>query len=341
MNELDKRLRRVMKTVTIHNTDPDNRAFFMYPNEGYAYGGHRRAWGAGDMLVRYIGDIDAPVGMRGPGVLTIDSEEYFPDEFLRGRRLPSGGRELMTPEMCAQAFDNVFQNVKGHHQLIVNPKMVVEFINERTARDGLAERVINIHPFEVANSLGHFAAQVDYYEDQLVVNFKMKGEMYAFFIDEKKSLIDTRILRAGNWVIVAPDAVVDGVRWVRVMREFEPGIRMAIQHLKNGTKMPDDPKYSILPGEDNNDIKKADIRDFPFFEGQEKRQLRTAPMLTVQLDTFYRAMLAMSEYELVEILFKDSFSIFAISPFVYEGEPVVQALVSPISPYVLGKVVTV
>lgn len=338
---MDKNLKRIMFDITRENTDDEEHAFFVDRDKGFAYGGHRRAWGVGDLMARFQGNIEAFDWSHVPGVYHFSSETFIREEYLPGKRLPQGGREAYTPDMCNDLFERAFQTVAGYHQIVVNPKEVVTFIEDRTFRDGVSDRVMNILPFETMNSLGHFAGKVDIFEGVKVIAISHPNGKIPLFIDDRSSHINTARLEVGDWVIVAPIGVVEGRRIVKIMRTYQPGIRMAIQYFKTGTLMPGSPRYSIISEEDGNSITTSDVRDFKFLKGQDRKNLKDAPMLTVQLDTFYRGMSAMSNYKKVAIMYKDSHTPFVLVPFVAEGEDVLEIVCSSLSPYKSGKVVTI
>jgi hypothetical protein len=186
------------------------------------------------------------------------------------------------------------------------------------------------------------ARQVDFeFDGEKVVGIQTPNGRMPLFIDERSSHVNVARLTEGDWVVVAPIGTVDNRKIVKVMRMYQPGIRMAIQYYKTGNLMPGSPRHSIIPEEDGNSIMPQDAIDFPFIEGQERNNLKGAPMLTVQLDTLYRAMSAMTAYKRVEILYKDSHTPFLVSPLTTQGDDIVEVVCSALSPFKSGKVVTI
>lgn len=338
---MDKKLLHLFHPVAIDNTEEANVGFYIDQTQGYAFAGFRRSWGIGDLLVRYRGAIEPFEWSHNYGVYRYSDNTFETQGLLPGKRMPDGTREGVTAEMCENTFATAYQQVAGHHQIVVNPKQVLDFLHKRTIKTGgVAEKVINIQGFENSNTKGQFVGKVEFYDGQQAILFKTQRGIMPMFIDEKNSLIQTRYLNTGDWVVVQPVGIVEGRRLVKVLRLHEPGIRMAIQHFKSGILMPGDARYSLHENEDGNTITEMDIKTFNFIQGQDMPNLKTAPMLTIQLDTFQRALKALSGYKRVEILYKNSHTPFVMAPFIKDGEPVVDVVASAFSPYKSGKVVT-
>lgn len=341
LESMDKNLLHLFHPVVIDNTDEASVGFYVDQTQGYAFAGFRRSWGLGDLMARYRGEIKPFDWSHNYGVYRYSDNSFETQGRLPGRRLPEGGREAVTAEMCEDIFGRAYQQVAGYHQLVLNPKQVLDFIHKRTIKTGgVVEKVINIQGFETSNTKGQFVGKVEFFEGQQAVLFKSPAGMMPMFIDDRNSLIQTRFLNTGDWVVVEPVGIVEGRRLIKVLRLHEPGVRMAIQHFKSGILMPGDPRYSLHEGEDGNSITEMDIKTFHFIEGQDKPNLKTAPMLSIQLDTFERALKALSGYKRVELLFKNSHTPFVMTPFVKDGEAIVDIVASSFSPYKSGKVVT-
>lgn len=340
MSETNKVI-RIFQSVVKDNIDNDNAAVYINAQQGVAYGGHRRSWGVGDSIVRYRGEIPTENIDSIPGVFHYASNSYIHMDGLPGKALPQGGRALLTPELCEDIFARTFEEVRGYHQLVINPKELLDFIENLTSRTGLGDAVLNIEPFEVANERGHFAARITEVNGELVAAFNGPHGLIPMYLESRGSLVDLNKLREGQWVVVAPIGVVEGNRFVRVISEYEPGIRIALQHFRAGLLMPGSPRYSVLAGEDNNDIREFETRTLKFIEGQDKINLRTAPMISIQLDTLVRVLEPMSEYKRVELLYKNSHTSILAVPFVAPGETIIESVFTPLSIYKSGKVLTV
>lgn len=338
-DKMDENVELIFKDIVMHNTDENLQAFFLDSMKDIAFGGHRRAWGKGDLFVRYMGKIDFPTG--NPGVYHIPSKEFFKREELPGRKV-EGQYTKIGIEECNSIFNEVIENATGHFMLSINPREVLEFISDVTFREGIMDRVINIHPFRTTNDKRHFPAQIEKTPEgrTIAVAITREGKI-PMTIQREQSYVNVDRLVPGDIVIVDAVGVVNNERFVRVMREYVPGIRMAIQHFKGGNLMIGDPRYSIIPKEDGNTLTPSDVKDFGFLEGQVFDNISDAPMLTVQLDTFYRVMSAMSRYKRVAIYYKDNFSTFLVAPFEDEGFGIVEAAVSAFSPYKSGKLLTI
>lgn len=337
-----KKIVRIFQNVVTDNIDDENSAVYVDPVAGLAYGGHRRTWGIGDLIVRYRGEIDGSFFGNNSGVYHYPSNSYFPLEGLPGRILPQGGRELLPPDVCEDIFNNTFNVVQGYHQLVINPKSILDFIEEATMTTGTGEKVLNLEPFEVVNRQGHFAGQVDEYDGEMIIGItNSRGHKIPLFIDAKNSWYDYNKLRIGEWMEVAPVGIVEGKKLVKIMRPYEPGIKIAIQGFRGGLLMPGDPRYSVIPGESGNDIRAGEARTLPFIEGQERLNLRSAPLISIQLDTLVRALEPLSEYKRVQLMYKDSHTIALLTPILEEGEAMIDVSFSPMSTYVSGKVVTI
>lgn len=339
MTEINKVI-RIFQPVVKDNIDDENASVFIDYQQNVAYGGHRRTWGVGDLLVRYKGDIPTKDIEPFPGVYHYSTNTFTRCDGLPAKALPQGGREILTGETCDSVFAHAFNTVNGYHQIVLNPREILDFVESQTMTSGVGERVLNIEPFEVANERGHFVAKVDEFEGQLVVGFKSPQGYIPLFLDERASLISTERLRLDEWVVVAPVGVVEGRRIAKVISKYEPGVRVAIQHFKSGLLMPGSPRYSVLPGEDGNDIRAAETKVLPFIEGQDKMNLRTAPMLSVQLDTLVRALEPLSEYKRVELLYKNSHTNAVLIPVPEGKDYIIDVVFSPLSVYMSGKVLT-
>lgn len=343
MNEnlvMDKNLLHLFHGIVLENAEDDHAAFYVNQRDGVAFGGFRRSWGIGDLFARYRGNIGDFDWSTHPGVFNVRDNKFYSRTLLAGKMLPNGIREEVTEEMCNENFERALQNVYGQHSVVINPKQVLEWIRKRVMRTGgLDDKVINIMPFDVSNDRNEFAAQIEMYENEMVVLFRSPNGNIPLFID-KGSLLDTRFLSVGQWVVVKPIGIVEGKRIVKVLREHEPGVRMAIQGFKAGLLMPGDPRYSVHEQEDGNSITESDIKTFPFLPDQDLENIKSAPMFTIQLDTFERALKAMARYKRIELLYKNSHTPFVMCPFVREGESVVEVVGSSMSQYRSGKVVT-
>ena len=332
---------RTFQTVVKDNIDDENVAVFIDYRNKTAFGGHIRSWHVGDLLARYKGPIPNEYASVNTGVYHYSTNTFTKADGLPGAPLPQGGRKILTTEDCDDVFNHAYSTVKGHHQLVLNPKQILDFIELQTRSVGFGERTINLEPFEVVNARGHFASKIEMYEGQMVVGVSTPKGYLPLYIDSRSSLIDVDRLRVEEWVVVAPIGVVDGKRIVKVLRKYEPGVQVAIQHFKSGLLMPGSPRYSVLPGEDGNDIRIGDTTVLPLIEGQNKMELRSAPLISFQLDTFVRAMEPLSEYSRVELLYKDSHSSAIIIPMIEDGEPAIDIVLSPLSIYKSGKVLTI
>lgn len=348
---------RLFHKVVADNLDEENAGFFVKPNAQVAYAGHQRSWGVGDLLVRYRGPIEAGSMFRG-GIGQVGATGFTyhyptntvtPADGLPGREAEQGGREILSPEECEMIFNNTFHAVNGHHQIVLNPKTVLDFIEKTTTITGVTNRVVNIEPFEVMNSKGHFAGKLEMYENELVVMIKTPRGDAPIYIDTQASLPDVNRLRLDQWVVVAPVGIVlheypngqqEQRRIGKIMELYAPGVKFAIQQFKSGLLMPGDARYSVYAGEDGNDIHTNDVFPMKFIDGQDKVNIRKATMLTVQLDTFVRALEALSEYSHVEMLYKDMSEDIIMIPQVAEGEPIVDVVLTPIQQFVSGKVLT-
>lgn len=340
MTEINKVI-RIFQAVVRDNIDDENAAVYINPREGVAYGGHRRSWGVGDLIARYRGEIPTDGINLNPGVYHYSTNTFTRTDGLPGKALPQGGRDLLTPTACEDIFNHTYNTVNGHHQLVINPKSILDFIENQTVTTGIGDRALNLEAFEVANERGHFVAKTDEYEGQLVVGFNGPQGRIPLFIDTKSSYIHTDRIGLNEWVVVAPVGVVEGRKIVKVISKYEPGIKIAIQHFKSGLLMPGSPRYSVIAGEDSNDIRHSETKVLPFIEGQEKMNLRTAPPLSIQLDTLRRALEPLSEYKRVELLYKNSDTPMLFTPIIEEGQEMIDVVCSPLSIYKSGKVITV
>lgn len=336
---MDKKLEHLFTPILTANADEDNIAIFIDQTREIAFGGYRRSWGVGDFFMRYRGPIERFFLSQHPGVYNLPNKQFLEKTYLPGRRDTNGGVEYLGEAECNNLFAGAYQQVAGHHELIINPVKVLEFIDRRIARSGPEERVINIQPFESVNNR-QFAGKVEIYNGRHAVVLNTPFGEKPLYLDDRNSLLSVERLKTGEWVVVEPIGVVDKVAIGKVLRIHEPGIRMVIQHFKSGLLMPGDARYSVHEGENGNTIVEPDIETFPFIEPQNRATLANAPMLTIQLDTFIRSLKALAGYKKVGLMYKNSFTPYVMTPYVRDGEPVVDVVASSFCPYKSGKVVT-
>jgi hypothetical protein len=346
-----QRIRALLHEVAKHNTNEHLNAFFIDPRYGVAFAGYRRLYGCGDCLVR----IQAPnieMGNIGhvAGTFSYTDEKFYLELGLRGKELPDGRPEVVDAEVANNKFLAVHNQVspgKNVYGVLLNPKMICDFIEERTGATGFVDKKINIQIFDGINWLGEVAAQIESENGVPYAKLRVGPNEYGrAFIDDKESHIKSNRLLDGKYYIVRGIRVDEyGIRWVKVVREYKRGLRFAIQTFRNGLLLPNQPRYSVLDDKDHN-IGVADILDVPFIDLPEYRQgnqegnFFQAPMLHIDVDTFYRALKPMDAFKVVEMRFKDSITGIYISTMQVPDQMVIDAIIGPTSPYKSGKVYT-
>lgn len=354
------RIQSLLHTVAIDNTDPEVQAVFIDPDKKIAMAGYRRIYGCGDCLVRlFINDhIDMGNYPNLPGTFYYNSPEYYHIDRpgLAGRELSTGGRERVDTEVGNQYFEDVRRDILSSEEdarfhVLLNPKQICDFIEERTRHQGMQERKINIQVFDGMNLvLGYIpgpAVTLQNGDPAILWRTPKQGypgeavEIAALIAED--SIVPPARIRDNKWYIFTwsktihePDGQV--TRTVRVISEYKPGIRMAIQVIPNGTLMPGDPGYNVYI-ESKNNIGQADILEMPFIEGQQGKFYK-APWLHIDVDTFYRALKPMEMFPKVEMIYKDSVTGVFIRTVDEVNKFRAEAIIGPTSPYKRGMVYT-
>lgn len=335
---IDPKLLTLFKDVVGYNPDPVNRAFFVDAQYDIAYGGYRRGWGLGDLLVRYLGKIEW--NEVQPGIYDVENNDFIRNENLPTRRTEGGAYDVTTPDQVNDRFNYEHERLQNAFTIRMNPTEVLDFISDATHRESVSERVMNIGTFYQTNHKNHFVARLDKNEhNEWIAVLETPHGLVASLVQVDKSYINFEKAQIGDWVIFEIVGVVNEQRVVKAMRPFKPGVRMAVQYFRSGTVL-SGPRYSIIPYEDGNAITDLHVKDFPFLKGQDLKCANFAPMLTVQLDTLQRVMRALSTFKMVEIKYLDSHTPFLVYGIDDKGYQV-ECLVSALSPFKNGKVVTV
>ena len=338
VNELRSLLFESVKT----NFDTQLYSFYIEPRERVALAGHRKLYGTGDSLVRVQYRRFLEDEPRLPSLYDYFTEEAVEANGLPGREIPesNGRRELYTAQKAEEKFNEAFHMLKDYFILQLNPRKILDFIENRTKTKGFENRKFNLQAFSGVSSNGTFPGQVEFLEDGTpTIAIRTRDKVIPAFIDERNSLVNINKIQQGEFYIVQRTSIVDGRREVRLLREFQRGVRMSIQEFRSGVLLPNQPRYSVYEEVDNG-ITMYDILDVPFLEGQQG-DFTKAPDMHFDLSTFYQALKPMEMCDVVTMYFKDS-----VSPVLLSGEtssddePLIDALVGPTPPYVSGKVCT-
>lgn len=332
---MDQLVLQIMKETVKNNSDEVHRTFFVDRVRKVAFGGHRRTWGVGDLFTRYTGEIDFEMH---PGIYEVHTNNFIRNKQLAGQKVEGQYTELDI-ETVDNMFASAYETIGGLHVIDVNPKQVLEFIEDATFQKGKHDSVINLQP-----TYGMFDRQVP----MKVV--QENGEWIAI-IETPQRTIGAKIQKEGSYVnlntmkeneIYLCEVIgeVNGHRVVKVMRPYVAGIRMAVQQFRGGCLMNGQPRYSVIPYQDGNDIQVNAVKDFKFMPTQDFTRMTNAPMLTIQLDTFMRIMKSCVTFKYVRIAYKDNFTPFVAETLDDTGYKV-ECLASPLSPYRNGKVITI
>lgn len=346
-------IRAMLMDVAKNNKDDELCCFYLDPINKIALAGYRRIYGIGDCLVR----ITAPDLQLGhwdnvPGIWDYNTRQWFPNTYgLKGRETADSSvsqrvHEHVGAELAHQRFEAVFNNVIGPDTfgILINPKAICDFLEDRT-RGNMQNIKISLH---VYTGIGMwdgrviFPGVVETSSDGIPlirINNPNNQVSYAF-IDDQKSFIPVNRLRDGQRYVVQRVSVVEGRITVRVLREFRRGVRIALQHFKDGLLMPGMPRYSVFQEPDNS-ISDREILDLPFVEHQVTKGLERAPMMHFDADTLYRTLKPMTMHALAEMRFRNSVDGVLVSTIEPDPNKMrVDAIISPTSPYKSGKIYT-
>lgn len=343
-----ERVKGLLFEVAKSNMDTRLQGFFIDPDKGMALAGHRRIYGHGDCLVRAMGDFDMPqkYGYR-PGYYDYSKDDFYADQpGLYGKQV-EGDRYMVGPEESDMIFGQAFEKIEDGFSVLVNPKIICEFIENFTKFNGFANKKLNMQVFNGMSNVGHFTGRIETNPNTGEIGIVIANK-YFCHIDKKYSLLNPDHIREGAYVVAEMVGVVEEKRVVRLLRMFKSGIRLAIQDFRNGLMLDNAAPYS-LHEETDNGITKQGIMDVPFLERQfdpndpqSQNAYLKAPVLHFDLDTFYRALKPMEMHRVAEIHFKDCISPVMMRT-INEGEPgeiAVESLIGTSSPYRRGKVWT-
>lgn len=335
-------MQALLLNIAKSNSDPELNGFFVDPRNKVALAGHRRIAGVGDALVRVR---DAEIDMNGlphdGGFFDFATNDFFAIPGLPGKELAEKQRDLIDAEKAEMLFNDAFAKVNGSFMVLVNPRAICDFIEERKPNGDFSSHKINMQVFDGISALGQFPGQARVDDSgRMTIALRKGREIVPAYIDEKNTILPTHALRDGNYYIVKPVATVEGIHYVQVLREFKRGVRLAIQYFRSGLLMPGSPRYSVLEEKDNG-ISHHDIIDLPFVEDQVKiGTFAKAPYMHFDLDVFYYVMKTLEMYDTVEVRFKDAATPVLVTGVPMEGQPLIDAIVGSTSPYRGGKVCT-
>jgi hypothetical protein len=358
------RIEKLLHLVSKDNTDKDLKAFYIHPERRMAMAGYRRLYNLGDCLLRIFttDNIDMGNFPTMEGTYFYDTKSFLTERpGLPGRDLPDSSREIVDADLSDFRFSEVQNDIANSSEyerfrVLLNPKTICRFIESRTLHQGFDERKINMEVFDGMNIWGKMpgtGGTAPNGDPAIIVRLPhphMPGQyedMYAMVTED--SHIPPERIRNGKLYAVKPMKWVpnpDGVsvtHHFRVMGEYKPGIRLAIQVIPSGTKMPDDPPYNTYP-ETGNNISEADILEMPFIEGQmvegKKGQFYRSPPLHFDLDTLYRALKPMEMFRVVEMNYKDSVTGVYLRSLETVNGMNIEAIIGPTSPFRNGMVCT-
>jgi hypothetical protein len=353
-------LKSLLHVVYNDNTDRDLKAIYVNPEKQMAMAGYRRIYNLGDCLVRAF--MSRPLEMGNlpslPGTYHNDTQEYnIEAPGLLGREVTGGGRELVDLETSDYYFNEVRNQIMSAPEdhrftILLNPKKICEFIESRTKHQGFEERKLNIEVFDsisAYNLLPGRGASFSNGDPAVLVTIPHPTilrefiQVYAIVTDD--SYIAPERIRDNKMYIVSfvksishPDG--PPTVYVRVMREYKTGIRMAIQWISGGTQMPYDPPYSTYPDFNaKNNIGESDVLEMPFIEGQQGKFFYSPP-LHIDLDTFYRAIKPMEMFKVVEFHYKDSITGYYMRTLEEVNKVNIEAILGATSPFKKGMVYT-
>ena len=289
------------------------------------------------------------VRMTGSGIYNMADKEFYEEQYgLLGGEGADGENEIVDVEKANEKFNDVIGQVAMRHKALLDPNGIYNFMNKvikSEGRNGTLDRKINIQftankppqktfiAEPIADESGHL---------QLITYIKKKDHIVPFpMYVSKDSPIKEGQLKRERQYLIQPSRQVDpnnpNVRFCDVLRPHVTGIRMAVQHIKNGTKRPGSYGYMVDANEAAG-VKKTSVGHMRFAQNQDTRFLENSPMLTIDLDNFHALMEVFKAYDQVEMHFKDS------STGIYfkaEGNmytPHMEAILSPTIHYVNGKV---
>ncbi len=352
----------LLSTVAKDNTSEDMRCCFVGQNTALA--GHRRIYDEmGDCLVRIRAQQIEPDMVSERGLFYYANDQFVVCDGLLGELKSENSREIVTPDRAEEFFSKVQHSVRDGYSVLLNPKAVCEFLEDKT-RNIFENMKVNIGFFAGANSyLNLIPADIKTVNQEYFVAFPFQdselarragavdhiyeeGHLYGLFpINERES--SPRYMWKDKMFVKLIN-VYDNYGNMLQNREailysgYQPGIRMAVQKFTNGLKMLNSPGYTLFQNPDAK-VYENDIHTFPFIRGQERltTSFLDCPTLHFDADTLHRALKPMEMFRVVRMDFLDSITGAYITTMQEEWPFTIDAIVGAANPFVNGRVWTV
>lgn len=329
-----ERLVTLLHHVSKNNPHPDFRTVYLDPQHRVALAGYRRRYDLGDCLAMVT---SSPHNQQDftfstqPGVMDYMNNRFTPEQGLFGQTTADGRREIVSYEVARDKFARVLHDIgREPHRVLFNPNEIlqwIEFVLNKNARQTMENLKINMHVLYGITAEGLFPAKVGYDQaGNLVAWLTTRHGLEPCIVEPKETVMRLQDIVPEQFYWVKPLAVVNRQRFVAVMESYSPHIRLAVQELRQGFMSPDDPiRYTVWDSGPDAKILRHGINKVQFInrksidaldpgmaqyygslypEGQPK--VSRNPMITFDLDTFYRGMTVMNPALIAEMRFKDS-----------------------------------
>ena len=345
---------RTLKKAASLNSKRDEMLVYVSSETGTSYAGSRKYWGGSDLFMK-TSLKDQSMNLDFNGSVNILTEDMFQGDGvgqgLLAAPLPNGKREIVTPERANNIVEKVKMEGGFEHSILLNPHELSQFIEPRVEFSDESTKTFSIMPSMYLNSRGHAVGILRktrkfFGDSEFVYTVEVERDdndnqmtIARSFIPLNDDLVDKPVMF--NYVGVTMDGMFEN-HTCEVVMAFNPGIMCSIQNYESGHVLPMLDAYSVIPNENQNSLSNGATKVFKFLEGQNKVTANKGPMITFALPTFRALLASMDEFRAMEILYTNRTKkcyVRSIDPF-NEVPYEVEAIISPISPYVYGKVLT-
>jgi hypothetical protein len=356
----------LLGSVVKDNTATDLRCVFVGEKE--VYNGHRRLYDEmGDCLVRIRADqIERDMCTNSNVLFYYANDQIVDAAGFPGALQDDDTREIVTPQKADELFNKVRSAVNGHYSVLVNPKMICEFIESRTRNNfenfkinmaflNGASTFLQVVPAEIIQTKSEDGLNGETFVGIVFPSEDIAQKAGASYLQQRDSLtlglfpIDQRnSIRKIDWkpkmLVKLTDIKIGDNEFQKhaiVLSEYKPGIRIVAQSFPNGLKMLNSPGYTLFQNEDAR-VYESDIATMPFIRGQEQLSVdfRSCQPIYFDADTLHRALKPMSMFTLVRMDFKDTITGVYLSTATDEWPFVIESILGPANPYVNGRVWT-